>query len=78
MIKGKIYVTKESEKTLTAFQYKKGMEDDICKKHNKPYISQVDGGKIYLSENDYIFVMNGERKIHALMAEIFEKYTIQA
>lgn len=65
----------ENGKTLTASQYKKGDEYGICKKHNKPFIYQDNGHKIYLSEGEYIFVMDGEIKINVLMPELFEKYT---
>lgn len=65
----------ENGKTLTAYQYTKGNESGICKKYNKPFISQINGHKIYLSEAEYIFVMDGEIKINVIMPELFEKYT---
>jgi len=70
----KKYIT-QNGKTLTAHQYRKGDEAGICKKHNKPFISQFDGHKIYVSEGEYIFVMDQEIKINVLMPELFEKYT---
>ena len=74
MAEEKKYIA-ENGKTLTAYQYREGDESGICKKHNKPFISQVNGHKIYLSKGEYIFVMSQEMKINVLMPELFEKYT---
>lgn len=54
--------------------YKSGMEDGICEEHKKPYI-RSEGGRLYPTNDDYVFTMDGETRKRILIKEVFEDNT---